>query len=80
MSSRFNHVGQCVSDLGRSKPDPEMFRAATRVAGAQSARCLFVDDTAANVAAARTEGLRAHLFGGVPALLDELRSVGIGGR
>jgi HAD superfamily hydrolase (TIGR01509 family) len=66
-------------DLGMAKPDLEVFRHASQVAGAEPARCLFVDDTAANVAAARAVGLQAHLFRGTSQLVDELRAAGTSG-
>jgi putative hydrolase of the HAD superfamily len=51
----------CYSyDLGVAKPDPAFFtRAASRI-GAVPSSILFIDDTARNVASARTAGLRAE--------------------
>ncbi|OKH99344.1 hydrolase [Streptomyces sp. CB02923] len=43
--------------VGAAKPDPRLFRAAARRAGADERRCLFVDDTAGHVAAARAAGM-----------------------
>ncbi|MGP3969214.1 HAD-IA family hydrolase [Streptomyces sp. 6N223] len=61
-------------DLGVAKPDPEAFLRASEAAGADPSRCLFVDDTAANVEAARALGFRTHRFGGVSGLRRALRA------
>jgi putative hydrolase of the HAD superfamily len=45
--------------LGVAKPDPRVFEAAARLVGAAPSRCLFVDDTARHVTAARAAGLTA---------------------
>ena len=60
-------------DLGMAKPDREIFLHASAVAGAAPSRCFFIDDTLANVEAARTLGFEAHWFKGVPGLLNELK-------
>lgn len=60
-------------DVGLAKPDLEMFRLASRAAGTDPGRCLFVDDTQANVDAARSLGFRTHRFRGVLDLRRELR-------
>jgi putative hydrolase of the HAD superfamily len=63
-------------ELGASKPDPEYFsrvEARTRIA---PARTLFFDDAEPNVAAARANGWRAHVYTGRAelerALADEI--------
>ncbi|WP_055586468.1 HAD family hydrolase [Peterkaempfera griseoplana] len=43
--------------IGVAKPDPEVFRIAARRAGVPVRRCLFVDDTESNTAAARALGM-----------------------
>lgn len=43
--------------IGVAKPAPEVYRHAATVAGVEPAACLFVDDSAANVAAARALGM-----------------------
>ncbi|MEU9100591.1 HAD-IA family hydrolase, partial [Streptomyces sp. NPDC048361] len=48
--------------LGFAKPDPRVFEAAARQAGADPRRCLFVDDTAGHVEAARVAGLIGHHY------------------
>jgi len=60
-------------DLGMAKPDAEIFLHASACAGAPPSRCLFVDDTLANIEAARALGFHAHHFAGTPRLIEELR-------
>jgi putative hydrolase of the HAD superfamily len=43
--------------IGVAKPDPRMYAIAAERAGTSVGRCLFVDDTAINVAAAREIGM-----------------------
>jgi putative hydrolase of the HAD superfamily len=50
------------AELGLAKPDPEVFEAACRVLDVDPPECVFVDDAAANVAAAAAAGLDAHLY------------------
>jgi putative hydrolase of the HAD superfamily len=54
--------------FGAAKPDPRVYAAAAGLAGADPRRCLFVDDTAANVAAAEAAGMRGVLYDGVAGL------------
>jgi HAD superfamily hydrolase (TIGR01509 family) len=61
-------------DLGFAKPDPEAFLRASQAAGTQPEQCLFVDDTRANVEAARALGFQAHWFRNAPRLHRSLRS------
>ncbi|HUF16907.1 MAG TPA: HAD family phosphatase [Thermoanaerobaculia bacterium] len=61
---------------GCSKPDPEMFRKALDVLGAEASKCLYVDDIEANVEAARNAGMTAFHFRGAAALRQELRERG----
>lgn len=63
------------ADLGFAKPAPEAFNAATAGLGVDPQRSLFVDDTLANVEAARALGMRAELFTGVDELRDLLVSL-----
>jgi HAD superfamily hydrolase (TIGR01509 family) len=48
--------------LGVTKPDPESFERATAALGAAPDGIFFVDDSEANVEAARASGWRAHHF------------------
>ena len=47
---------------GILKPDPRIFHLLCRRYGLAPGDCFFIDDSAANVAAARAEGMQAHLF------------------
>ena len=58
-------------DLGRAKPDPEVFWHVCQLTGTEPHQCFFVDDTARNVEAARALGFHGHVFRSVP----ELRTV-----
>jgi putative hydrolase of the HAD superfamily len=48
--------------IGVAKPDPRIYAAAAEVAGVAVERCLFVDDTAVNVEAARELGMATVRF------------------
>ncbi|MFD0022982.1 HAD-IA family hydrolase [Streptomyces sp. NPDC058382] len=48
--------------IGVAKPDPRVYRIAAERVGVAHGRCLFVDDTAPNVEAARREGMTALHF------------------
>jgi putative hydrolase of the HAD superfamily len=49
-------------ELGVAKPDPRVFALVCEQLGRAPGECLFVDDTAGHVAAAREAGLRAHHY------------------
>ena len=59
-------------DLGAAKPAPEVFRRVCQLTGAEPQQCLFVDDTAQNVEAARALGFHGHVFRSVLELRDFL--------
>lgn len=48
-------------EIGAAKPDTAIYRYALERIGVAASAALFVDDTAANVAAARALGMTAHL-------------------
>jgi putative hydrolase of the HAD superfamily len=48
-----------TSRIGYAKPDPRVYRTAAQRVGAPMDQCLFIDDTATNVAAARSLGMPA---------------------
>lgn len=48
--------------LGVTKPDPEAFERATAALGVPPEQIVFVDDSEANVVAARAAGWAAHVF------------------
>lgn len=63
------------SRIGAVKPDSQIYLHAAEVGGARPERCLFVDDTPANVAGAETVGMTALLYTGtgtLPALAATL--------
>ncbi|MGW1029360.1 HAD-IA family hydrolase [Streptomyces sp. NPDC002577] len=45
--------------IGVAKPDPHVYLIAAERLGTAAERCLFIDDTAANVVAAREAGMAA---------------------
>jgi len=67
-------------EVGALKPAPEMYREAIRRAGCPPDRCLFIDDLAPNVEAARREGIDAVQFTGWEALQPMLAARGIAWR
>jgi putative hydrolase of the HAD superfamily len=56
------------SDIGAIKPDSAIYVEALRMAGASASEALFVDDSLANVDAARGMGMRALHFRGAAGL------------
>jgi putative hydrolase of the HAD superfamily len=64
-----------TSALGFAKPDPRVFHAAAQAVGAAVTECLFIDDTAGHVAAARALGMPAVRFRGIEDLRDALSAV-----
>ena len=59
--------------VGALKPDARIFNAALERAGVEPREALFVDDQAANVAAARKLGIDAFQFAGPEQFVNELR-------
>ncbi|GHA06685.1 hypothetical protein GCM10010329_31570 [Streptomyces spiroverticillatus] len=57
-----------TSRFGIAKPDPRVFAEAARLVGVPVERCLFVDDTRANVSAATEAGLTGHHYRGAAEL------------
>jgi 2-haloacid dehalogenase len=64
-------------DVGLIKPDPRIFHACVERYDLDPGRTLFIDDSAANVASARGEGLVALRFTGAPDLRAELEERGL---
>jgi glucose-1-phosphatase len=60
-------------EVGALKPDARIFQAALTRAGVEAERALFVDDQAANVAAARDLGIDSFQFLGPEQFVTELR-------
>jgi len=68
--------------LGHAKPDTAYFRTVLDVLGVQGDQVLFIDDHAANVAAARNSGFNAEIYDsatGVGGMLSLLARHGISG-
>ncbi|MGW0964592.1 HAD family hydrolase [Streptomyces gelaticus] len=63
------------SRVGIAKPDPGIYQIAVERAGVPSGRCLFVDDTQANIDAARAAGMTAVLYRDPSDLLRALAPV-----
>jgi 2-haloacid dehalogenase len=61
---------------GVMKPDPAIYRILLERNGLDAARCVFIDDSPANVASARDVGLQALRFTTPSALADDLRTLG----
>lgn len=61
--------------IGFAKPDPRVYRHAAARAGVPAGRCLFVDDTEANVAAARDAGMTGLHYRGYGDLRDALAAL-----
>ncbi|WP_246857594.1 HAD family phosphatase [Oerskovia sp. KBS0722] len=66
--------------VGLVKPDPRIFEAATERFALDPARTLFVDDSVANVTAARALGFRALHFVDAAGLRTALLDLGVGVR
>lgn len=82
---RFDHFGlrklfkvvlsSCY--LGLRKPDPAIYKRALDILGRPAERILFIDDRAANVAAAQAQGIKTIHFEGAEALRHELARLGV---
>ena len=66
------------SRIGAVKPDPQIYLHAAEIGGAKPERCLFVDDTPANVAGAETVGMTALLYTGTATLPEIAAALGLG--
>lgn len=62
-------------EVGVMKPDPEIYRIATQVAGVDAGSIFFTDDRHENVEAAREAGWRAELFVNAERLMTDLFEV-----
>ncbi|HKE52628.1 MAG TPA: HAD-IA family hydrolase [Actinomycetes bacterium] len=65
------------SRVGAVKPDPQIYLHAAEVGGAKPQRCLFVDDTPANVAGAEAVGMTALLYTGTGTLPEIAGMLGL---
>ena len=64
-------------DLRMIKPDPAIFRHTVETIGVPPASCLFIDDSAKNIAAAAAEGLLTHHFIASDQLRGDLERLGL---
>ena len=64
-------------DVRLVKPDPEIFRLMLRLIGSTASECLFIDDSAANITAAKSLGFRTIHFQEPAQLERELREQGM---
>ena len=64
-------------EIGHVKPAAEFYRACAEAAGVPPAACVFIDDLPENVAGAEAAGLVGLLYRDVPALIDDLRTLGV---
>jgi HAD superfamily hydrolase (TIGR01509 family) len=62
---------------GLIKPDPRLYRIAMNRMGLQAAEVLFIDDSPANIDAARELGFDVHLFDNPAALRPALVARGL---
>jgi len=62
---------------GVAKPDPKIFEILRQRIGRSLAGCIFIDDSMANVAAAREAGLNAILFTDTGHLREDLSVRGL---
>ena len=63
--------------VGLRKPDPAIYRLIEQRSGSQPEDCVFIDDLAANVAAAQALGWHAIRFGDGTDLAGELARLGV---
>ena len=64
-------------EVGMRKPDPRIYRHLLESRGLDAGGTLFIDDSAANVAAARALGMPALQFSAPPALRADLEALGL---
>ena len=68
----------CSADVGMAKPDPRVYALAAQRLGLAAAECVFVDDLATNVDAARAAGMQGvHFLVGEHVLEDQLAALGV---
>lgn len=63
--------------IGAAKPDPAIYLASAELVGVAPDRCLFVDDTPANVQAAEALGMAGLVYRGVAGLRQALEGVNL---
>ena len=73
---RFDHL-VFSNELRLTKPDPEFYREALRVARVAASRAVFFDDVEEYVEAARGVGILAYKYRSVPDLQSQLARLGL---
>lgn len=63
--------------VGRTKPDPEMYRMFLEEYGLPAEECVFIDDTEENAVAAGKLGFETVIFTDLEDLLDKLKELGV---
>lgn len=64
-------------EVGRQKPHPDIFKEALRITGTVPGDTFYTDDREDLIKAARVMGIRARLFTGHEALIEDLASCGV---
>ena len=65
------------SEVGFTKPDPNIYFAALATVGASPDQALFIDDNAGHVAAAMRLGIAGHTYTGADGLRQKLNHLGL---
>lgn len=65
------------SEVGFTKPDPNIYFAALNTVGATPNQALFIDDNAGHVAAATRLGIAGHTYTGADGLRQKLNHLGL---
>jgi 2-haloacid dehalogenase len=73
---RFRHIA-VSGELKLAKPDPAIYRHLLGKIGAPAGDCVFIDDSAKNVAGALSVGMRALRFENPGKLAVDLRALGL---
>ena len=64
-------------DAGCRKPDPRFFKLFLQKFKLKASECLFIDDREDNISAAHKLGFQVIRFEGYPALVKELKRLGV---
>jgi HAD superfamily hydrolase (TIGR01509 family) len=78
-SPAFRHLKDIVisAETAIMKPDPRIYAQACKRFGLKPAQALFIDDSEANIEAARVLGFQVHRFGDPAALRPALEAAGL---
>ena len=72
----FDHIINS-SEVGFTKPDPNIYFTALDTVGATPNQALFIDDNAGHVAAATRLGIAGHTYSGIDGLRQKLNHLGL---